>query len=36
MEITYKTMDHILLVKINGDIDHHTCEMLRQKVDQAL
>ena len=24
------------MVKICGDIDHHTCEMLRQQVDQAL
>ena len=23
-------------LKICGDIDHHTCEMLRQQVDQAL
>ena len=36
MEITWKTFDHILMVKICGDIDHHTCEMLRQQVDQAL
>lgn len=36
MELTWKTLDHILMVKINGDIDHHTCEMLRQQVDQAL
>ena len=36
MEITWKTLDHILMVKINGDIDHHTCEILRQQVDQAL
>ena len=36
MEITWKTLDHILMVKICGDIDHHTCEMLRQQVDQAL
>lgn len=36
MEITWKTSDHILMVKINGDIDHHTCEMLRQQVDQAV
>ena len=35
MEITWKTSDHILLVKIQGDIDHHTCEKLRQQVDQA-
>lgn len=36
MEITWKISDHILMVKINGDIDHHTCEMLRQRVDQAM
>ena len=36
MEITWKTLDHILMVKINGDIDHHTYEILRQQVDQAL
>ncbi len=36
MEITWKTFDHILMVKICGDIDHHTCETLRQQVDHAL
>lgn len=36
MEIKYLKESKILVVKIDGEIDHHTCEDIRKKVDNEM
>lgn len=36
MNLTWKTKDNILIVHMDGDIDHHSCEALRTEIDAAL
>ena len=35
MEISWKEQNRFLLVNITGEIDHHTAEEIRTKVDKA-
>lgn len=34
MELTCDCYNRNLIIKINGEIDHHTSEMIREKVDK--
>lgn len=34
MKIVFQTRDNILDVKLSGEIDHHTCVELREKIDR--
>lgn len=36
MNLTYSKQNKTLLVKIDGEIDHHTCEKLRTETEHAL
>lgn len=36
MELNFSKKGNILIVEIAGDIDHHTCHMLRQETDRHL
>jgi stage II sporulation protein AA (anti-sigma F factor antagonist) len=36
MNIGFEYVDRLLIVKINGDIDHHTCEEIRSKIDNEI
>lgn len=36
MELTFSKQSKTLLVNINGEIDHHTCEQLRTQTQNAL
>ncbi|WP_066502621.1 anti-sigma F factor antagonist [Abyssisolibacter fermentans] len=33
MELKLKTINNNLIVKLNGELDHHTSEEVRQKID---
>ncbi len=34
MKITFQTRENILDIKLSGEIDHHTCVELREKIDR--
>ena len=36
MNVSFETANQKLIVKIDGDIDHHTCEEIRNRVDQEI
>ena len=36
MELNFSKKGTVLIVEITGDIDHHTCHMLRQETDRHL
>lgn len=36
MSIDFEYIDRLLIVRINGDIDHHSCEEIRSKIDKAI
>jgi len=36
MKIDFEYMDRLLITKINGDIDHHSCEEIRAKIDKEI
>lgn len=36
MQIDFEAINSKLVIKVNGDIDHHTCEEIRNKVDQEI
>ena len=36
MNIGFEYVDRLLIVKINGDIDHHSCEEIRSKIDKEI
>jgi len=36
MNIGFEYKDRLLVVKINGDIDHHSCEEIRTKIDKEV
>lgn len=36
MNIDFEYKDRLLIVKINGDIDHHSCEEIRSKIDKEI
>lgn len=36
MEITAKVVNRNLIITINGDIDHHTSEEIRNKIDKEI
>lgn len=36
MSIGFDLINNKLIIKIDGDIDHHTCEEIRNKIDQEI
>lgn len=36
MEVSFEKKNNILMIKIKGEIDHHTSALLRQEIDQKL
>lgn len=36
LHVQTKILDEILLVRLKGELDHHTADQLREKVDQIL
>jgi stage II sporulation protein AA (anti-sigma F factor antagonist) len=36
MNIDFEYVGRLLIVKINGDIDHHSCEEIRAKIDKEI
>ena len=36
MDMRFDYSDRLLIVKINGDIDHHSCEEIRSKIDKEI
>ena len=36
MTVEFEYMGNLLIVKINGDIDHHSCEEIRSKIDKEI
>ena len=36
MNIGFEYVDRLLIAKINGDIDHHSCEEIRSKIDKEI
>lgn len=36
MKVTFNTINHNLMIHIEGDIDHHTCESIRTKIDNEI
>lgn len=36
MNIGFEYMDRLLIIKINEDIDHHSCENIRTKIDKEI
>ncbi|HYE83683.1 MAG TPA: anti-sigma factor antagonist [Clostridia bacterium] len=36
MTLEYEYVDRLLIVKINGDIDHHSCEEIRSRIDKEI
>ena len=36
MRVDFDYMDRLLIVRINGDIDHHSCEEIRAKIDAVI
>ncbi len=36
MNIGFENLDRLLVVKIDGDIDHHSCEAIRSSIDKEI
>lgn len=36
MDVRFDVTNNNLIIRIDGDIDHHTCEEIRNKVDQEI
>ncbi len=36
MNVTFESIGNKLVIRINGDIDHHTCEAIRQRIDNEI
>lgn len=36
MTLSFEYVDRLLIVKIDGDIDHHTCEEIRSGIDKEI
>lgn len=36
MNIGFEYVDRLLIVRIDGDIDHHSCEEIRSKIDKEI
>lgn len=36
MSIDFDYIDRLLIVRINGDIDHHSCDEIRAKIDKEI
>ena len=36
MVLDFEYVDRLMIVKINGDIDHHSCEEIRSKIDKEI
>lgn len=36
MNIGFEHVDRLLVVKIDGDIDHHSCEEIRSRIDKEV
>lgn len=36
MILEFEHIDRLLIVKIDGDIDHHSCEEIRSKIDKEI
>lgn len=36
MALSFEYMDRLLIIKIDGDIDHHSCEEIRAKIDKEI
>jgi len=36
MDVRFDLTNNNLIIRIDGDIDHHTCEEIRNKVDQEI
>ncbi|QZY56361.1 anti-sigma F factor antagonist [Crassaminicella profunda] len=36
MRIHFETIDNHLIVKLNGELDHHTAEEIREEVDKEI
>ncbi|MGI6584510.1 MAG: anti-sigma F factor antagonist [Gracilibacteraceae bacterium] len=36
MSMDFDYIDRMLIVRINGDIDHHSCEGIRAKIDKEI
>ncbi len=36
MNVVFESINNKLVIRINGDIDHHTCETVRQKIDNEI
>lgn len=36
MALEFECMGRLMIVKINGDIDHHSCEEIRSKMDREI
>lgn len=36
MTLDFEYVDRLMIVKINGDIDHHSCEEIRTRIDKEI
>jgi len=36
MTLDYEYVDRLLIIKIGGDIDHHSCEEIRSRIDKEI
>ena len=36
MSMDFDYIDRMLIVRINGDIDHHSCEGIKFKIDKEI
>ncbi len=36
MDVRFDVTNNNLIIRIDGDIDHHTCEEIRNKIDQEI
>lgn len=36
MNINYETVDNILIVSLNGELDHHSSQKVRKEIDKAI
>jgi stage II sporulation protein AA (anti-sigma F factor antagonist) len=36
MSVAFESINNKLVIRINGDIDHHTCESIRQRIDNEI
>lgn len=36
MNVSFEYGDRLLIIRIDGDIDHHSCEEIRSKIDKEI